>query len=228
MWWQDFCRVKESPWGWQLLPAHQAQHLVHAGGAQCEVLRSVLLCSLTELMGWGPGALVLLGAPWAAQVLSYCSACLVLDSPVLRRGITRPVMLRCHWRLSFPSSGLPACSCRLRVSFLAVALGDLFCCCQVSFYQSWKITYVGKFFPGRCFPLGKKSASAVGTTGASCAEVTRAALSKILCCERLQDKVCICKLIGQDAECLQLPLALDSWGCSQSCDLLILNILLIS
>lgn len=43
---------------------------------------------------------------------------------------------------------------------------------------------------------------------ASCAEVTSAALSKFPWCERtclLQDKVCIWKLIGQDAECRQLP-----------------------
>lgn len=63
------------------------------------------------------------------------------------------------------------------------------------------------------FFLGKKSASGVGTTEASRAEVTCAALSEFLCCERpplLQDGVCICGSIGRDAECLQLPLALDS------------------
>lgn len=47
----------------------------------------------------------------------------------------------------------------------------------------------------------------------------RSCSEQFLWCERphlLQHKVGICKLIGQDAESLQLPLALEKWGCSQS------------
>lgn len=62
----------------------------------------------------------------------------------------------------------------------------------------------------------------------SCAEATSAALSKFLWCEwprLLRDEVCVCKLIRQDAEHLKLPPALGNWGCPQSCDLPILNII---
>lgn len=62
----------------------------------------------------------------------------------------------------------------------------------------------------------------------SCAKATSAALSKFPWCEwprLLRDEVCIRKLIRQDAEHLQLPPVLGNWGCPQSCDLPILNII---
>lgn len=88
---------------------------------------------------------------------------------------------------------------------------------QASFHQSWKVTYTSKFFlPGRCVLLGKKSAPGMAMTGVLCWG-DRSCSEKFLWCERphlLQHS--ICKLFGQDAESLQLPLALEKWGCFQS------------
>lgn len=99
-------------------------------------------------------------------------------------------VLRCAQKLPFPSSG----------QFSSKLKNHL---------------HLQVIFPGRCVLLCKKSAPSMARTGVLCWG-DRSCSEQFLWCERLRLlQHSVCKLIGQDAEGLQLPLALEKWDCSQ-------------